>query len=257
MYILLAVLGLIIGSFLNVCIYRIPSQESIVFPSSHCPHCDNHIKWYDNIPVVSYLILLGSCRYCAKKISLRYPFVEILTAALFILMGYKFGLSFPLVPYCLFVASLIVVSFIDYDYKIIPNVITLPGMIVGLLLSIVPQMPVTFISSLIGLTSSWVLFKIIAIASLKILKKEGMGGGDVKLIAMIGAFVGWEKALLTIFCASLLGSVWGTGLILVFLALKKKRSEIIPFGPFLCIGALISLIYGDGIISWYCAPFRL
>ena len=129
-------------------------------------------------------------------------------------------------------------------------------MIIGLLLSIFPQMPVTFTSSLIGLISGWALFKLIAVASLKILKKEGMGGGDVKLIAMIGAFLGWEKVLLTIFCSSFLGSVWGMGLILVFLALKKKRNEVIPFGPFLCIGALISLIYGDAIINWYVAPFK-
>ena len=247
-YIILAILGLIFGSFFNVCIFRIPIKISIVSPPSHCPNCSNNINWYDNIPILSYIILKGKCRYCKKKISMRYPFIELFTSIVFVLVGYKFGLSIPLIPYLIFVSSLIVISLIDYDYKIIPNVITYPGMILGLLFSFIPKMPINFISSIIGLISCFILFELIAILSRKIWKKEGMGGGDIKLIAMIGAFLGWRRAFFTIFCASLLGSICGMSLILTH---KKNRNDVIPFGPFLCIGAFIALLYGQEIINWY------
>jgi len=244
----LLVLGLIVGSFLNVCIWRIPRGESIVLPASHCPKCGMPLRFYDNIPVLSYLVLGGRCRGCRERISWQYPLVESLNCIMYILVGWRFGPSWPIIPYCAFVSALIVVTFIDIQHLIIPDMITLPGIVLGFLVSFFPFMGVRWLDSLIGVVACGGCFLIIAILSRFIWKRDGLGGGDVKLIAMIGAFLGWQGGAVTIFWASFLGSLFGVFLILMR---KKGRKDVIPFGPFLCLGALISLLFGPEMILWY------
>jgi len=241
-YIAAFLFGSVIGSFLNVCIYRIPRKESIVFPASHCPKCDKNIKPYDNIPVISYIFLRGRCRNCGKKISFLYPLVEFLNAAGYAFIIYKFGFNINGLIYALLYSSLIVVTFIDLEHQIIPDRITLPGIIIGFILG-ATVLPVGWLNSLIGLFLGGGLFYLVAVIS-----RGGMGGGDIKLIAMIGAFLGWQSALLTIFLGALAGSVVG----LFLMAFKGKgRKHPVPFGPFLALGAVAALFWGNYIINWY------
>jgi len=247
------IVGLLIGSFLNVCIYRLPREESIVFPASHCPACNKPVKPYDNIPVLSFIFLRGKCRSCGLPISWQYPLVELLHGLGYVFILYQFGFSWPTLVYCLFFSSLVVVTFIDLSHQIIPDVITLPGMVLGLITgsTILPLGP---FRSFVGLIVGGGIFYLIAVLSVVILKKEGMGGGDIKLIAMMGAFIGWKGVLLTIFLAALSGSVSG----ILLISLKgRNRSEPIPFGPFLVLGALVSLFWGSGILGWYLQFGRL
>lgn len=246
-FIIVFIAGLLIGSFLNVCIYRLPRGESIVFPSSHCPACNKPVKPYDNIPVLSFIFLMGKCRTCGVPISWKYPLVELLHAFGYVFILHQFGFSLQTLIYALFFSSLVVVTFIDLSHQIIPDVITLPGMVLGLIAgsTVLPLGP---LRSLIGLVAGGGIFYLIAVLSVVILKKEGMGGGDIKLIAMMGAFIGWKGILLTIFLAALSGSVGG--LLLIFLK-GRNRSEPIPFGPFLVLGALVSLFWGSEILGWY------
>ncbi|MGA1865241.1 MAG: prepilin peptidase, partial [bacterium] len=241
-------MGLIIGSFLNVCICRIPRGESIVLPASRCPKCRIPLKFYDNIPVISYIFLRGHCRGCGEKISMQYPVVEFLTCVLFLAVGWRFGPSWPLIPYLVFTSSLIIIAFIDIEHLIIPDIISLPGILSGLLISFLPFMSVRPLDSLIGIFAWGGCFWLIAIIGKWIWKRDAMGGGDIKLIAMIAAFLGWRGGLVTVFWASLIGSIWGGFLMLIK---KKGRKDLIPFGPFLCLGALISLLYGPEMIQWY------
>lgn len=234
--------GSVIGSFLNVCIYRMPRKESIVFPASHCPKCDANIKPYDNIPIISYIFLRGRCRGCGKKISLLYPFVEFLNAAGYAFIIYKFGPNINSLIYALFYSSLIVVTFIDLEHQIIPDRITLPGIVIGFVLG-AAVLPVGWLNSLIGLFLGGGLFYLVAVLS-----RGGMGGGDIKLIAMIGAFLGWQSVLLTIFLGALAGSVVGISL-MIFKG--KGRKYPVPFGPFLALGAVAALFWGNYIINWY------
>lgn len=236
-------LGTCIGSFLNVCIFRLPNDESIVFPASHCPNCNNKLKAYDNIPILSFLLLAGKCRFCRTKISWQYPLVELATGILFALAAVRFGLSWNTLIALILISVSIVVSLIDLKIQIIPNVISLPGIGLGLAASLVPVSPVQFFNALTGMLLGGGIFYLVAVVS-----KGGMGGGDIKLIAMFGAFLGWQKCLLTIFVGVLLGSVVG---IILMLLKRKGRKDPIPFGPFLCIGALVSLFYGQAIIRWY------
>lgn len=247
------ILGLLIGSFLNVCIYRVPRKESIVFPASHCTSCERPIRPYDNIPLLSFLFLRGHCRSCRAPISWRYPLVELAHGLGYLFILHQFGPSFAAVIYALFFSSLMVVTFIDLSHQIVPDVITLPGMVLGLLAAstVLPPGP---INSLIGLFLGGGLFYLVAILSIALLKKEGMGGGDIKLIAMIGAFLGWKGMLLTIFLAALSGSVIGLFLVLVR---GQSRAEPIPFGPFLALGAMVSLFWGPEILQWYLLLGRM
>ena len=236
------VLGLIIGSFLNVCIHRLPLNESLVVPRSRCPACRHLIRWWDNIPLVSFLILRGRCRDCDMPITWRYPLVEFLNGVGYVLLVWRFGVSPQTVIYALLFSSLLVVTFIDLDHQIIPDRITLPGMIIGVIASSL-VLPLGFWSALIGLFLGGALFYGVATAS-----RGGMGGGDIKLIAMIGAFLGWKQTLLTIFIVALTGSVAG----LFLMAFKgKSRKHPVPFGPFLSLGALVSLFAGQAIWKWY------
>lgn len=241
------VLGLMIGSFLNVCIYRLPREESIVFPASHCPHCQKQVRPYDNIPLLSFVLLRGRCRSCRASISWRYPLIELLHALGYLFILRHFGLTLQAVVYALFFSSMVVVTFIDLSHMIVPDVITLPGMVLGLLAAstILPPGPV---NALVGLFLGGGLFYLIGILGEAVLKREAMGGGDIKLIAMIGAFLGWQGMLLTIFLGALSGSLAGIFLIMVR---GRGRSEMIPFGPFLALGAMVALFWGSEILDWY------
>jgi leader peptidase (prepilin peptidase) / N-methyltransferase len=248
MLVLISILfGALIGSFLNVCISRIPRGESIVTPGSHCPECKNPIKFYDNIPLISYLVLQGRCRHCHKPISSQYPVVEGLTACLSLFVFAKFGPSLSYLFYFAFVAALIVMTVIDLHHQIIPDVISLPGIVVGILGSLViPK--IEFLDSILGTLIGGGSLFLVATLYQWVFKREGMGGGDVKLLAMIGAFLGWQSVILTILLSSLVGSLAGVA---VMLAKGKDFRYAIPFGPFLSLGAAISLFVGQPLIQWY------
>jgi leader peptidase (prepilin peptidase)/N-methyltransferase len=243
-------IGSVIGSFLNVCIYRIPRNLSIISPSSRCPSCNTAIKPYDNVPVISFLLLSGRCRYCKAKISLRYPLVETLNALFYGAVLWRYGVGWYTPVFFAFCSSLLVIAFIDLDFQIIPDVITIPGILIGLIASsvILPDpfarnSLLGFKGSVIGLLSGSGLFYLIAILS-----RGGMGGGDIKMMAMVGAFTGWKSILLTTFAASLLGSIVG---IFLMIFKGKGRKTKIPFGPFLAVGAIIALFYGEEIMALY------
>ena len=241
------ILGSLVGSFLNVCISRLPKEESIIWPGSHCPYCKKPIRFYDNIPLVSYVLLMGKCRNCKKPISIQYPLIEGITALSSLFLFMKFGPSLSYLFYFAFVAALIVITVIDLYHQIIPDVISLPGIGVGLIASLIlPQ--ITFLNSLFGVLLGGGSLFLVATCYEWLFKREGMGGGDVKLLAMIGAFLGWKAVILTILLSSLIGSITG---ILIMVVKGKDFKYAIPFGPFLSLGAAISLFYGQNIINWY------
>jgi len=239
--------GAMIGSFLNVCIARVPAGESVVYPPSHCPRCGSPIRSWDNIPLISYLVLRGRCRACRGRISLRYPVVEVLTGLFAVLLVARFDLSPALVVAAVFVAALIVVSFIDLDHQIIPDVISLPGIVVGLALSATGYGP-PLLDSIIGVLCGGGILWGVAAGYYALTGREGMGGGDIKLLAMIGAFLGWRAVLVTLVLGSMSGALVGLGLMLT----RGANTRVpIPFGPFLACGAVCALFYGDALIYWY------
>lgn len=241
------IFGALVGSFLNVCIFRLPKGKSIIWPGSHCPYCKKPIRFYDNVPLISYILLRGKCRHCKKSISIQYPLVEGITALSSLLLFMKFGPSLSYLFYFSFVAALIVITIIDLYHQIIPDVISLPGIGVGLIASLIlPQ--ITFLNSFFGILLGGGSLFLVATGYHWLFKREGMGGGDVKLLAMIGAFLGWKAVILTILLSSLIGSITG---IMIMIAKGKDFKYAIPFGPFLSLGAVMSLIYGQNIISWY------
>lgn len=250
------IFGAIVGSFLNVCIVRLPKDESIVNPPSHCPACKARVPFYDNIPLLSYMNLQGKCRFCDAKISPRYFVVELLTAALAVALLYRFGLTPAFFVSFVFVAALIVISFIDLDVRIVPDVISLPGIGLGLLVAVVNYFLLTDsslilpspVSSLLGIIIGGGFLLLVAWAYESLTGVEGMGGGDVKLLAMIGAFLGWPSIPITLFLGSLAGSVIG----LSFMAFKGfDRRYALPFAPFLCVGALFHIFFGQELIQFY------
>lgn len=253
--ILIVVFGLIVGSFANVCIYRLPRGESIVRPWSHCPLCKRPILWYDNIPLLSFIFLKGRCRNCRKHISFRYPLVEFLTSFLF-WAGFKaVGLSWTVLFYWYFFSLLIIATFTDFSHLIIPDVISLPGIFIGLAASFTfPEIMNTsvhlqgLIRSFAGLLAGGGIIWAIGILGKAIFHKEAMGGGDVKLMAMVGSFLGIKLTLFTIFLGSLLGALAGGILILLHI---KTRKDYIPFGPYLALGAVISFFWGEMALEWY------
>jgi leader peptidase (prepilin peptidase)/N-methyltransferase len=255
-FLIVFLFGAIVGSFLNVCILRIPKGHSVIHPPSHCPNCKSPIAFYDNIPLFSYLFLRGRCRACRERISPRYFIVELLMASLTVALFYKFGLGPAFVTSFIFVAALIVVSFIDLDAMIIPDVISLPGIVLGLLFSIMGRYVLedrfeiipSPLSSLIGLLVGGGFLLAVGWIYEIFTKVEGMGGGDVKLFAMIGAFLGWQSLLGTLLFASLGGSV--IGLTVMFVKGVGRRYPI-PFGPFLCLGALLFLFFGNELTTFY------
>jgi leader peptidase (prepilin peptidase)/N-methyltransferase len=246
-YLVVGTLGALIGSFLNVCIFRLPRGESIVWPGSHCPSCANSIASYDTIPLLSYLWLRGRCRACRTPISIRYPLVEAVNAFGYLAILWFFGPTWTAALYAVLFSALVVVTGTDLTHKMIPNVITLPGMAVGLL-GAVTVLPVGVVNSVVGLTVGGGILWLLAWLSPYLFGKEGMGGGDIKLLAMIGAFLGWKPALLTIMIGSLTGSIIGISLIALRII---KRDDYLPFGPFLVLGALLSLFFAQPLLDWY------
>ena len=245
--VLIFILGLIVGSFSNVCIYRIPKNESIVYPASHCPKCHSPIKPVDNIPLLSYILLKGRCRNCKSKIAIQYPIVEFLTGLTYLIIYLTYGLSIQSLIYIILSSALIIIAFIDLNEQIVPDVISLPGIVIGFILSFfVPY--ISFINSGLGVIVGGGIILIIGMAGSVIFKKEAMGGGDVKLAAMIGAFLGWKYIIISLFLGFFIGALAG---IILIMSKIKSREDAVPFGPFIILGSFITLLWGEKIISWY------
>jgi len=260
--IIVFIFGSIVGSFLNVCIHRMPKSESVVWPRSHCPKCQKRIPGYDNIPFISFILLGGRCRFCKEKISWRYPLVELLTALLMVALFSRFGLSYNFFLFMVMLWGLIIATFVDIPHRIIPDEVSVGGLITGFIMVSITgfsfgPLKFTFIpmlGSLLGIILGggiiYLTGKIFDLFYFKLLKRpaidgetESMGGGDVKLLAMIGAFTGWKMALLTFFLAPFLGIVFG------IVSLMTKKDHTIPYGPFLSTAALLSLFWGNRIIQ--------
>ena len=240
------VLGLLIGSFLNVVIARVPAGRSIWAPRSACPRCGTPIAWYDNVPVVSYLLLRGRCRACRVPIPKSYPMIELVTAAAFVVAFLTATSIAEFVVNAVLVAALIAITAIDLEHQIIPDVITLPGIVAGVLASVMTDR-VSWLDSLIGIAVGGGIFLVIILVS-----GGGMGGGDMKLGAMLGAFLGWQSGLLALLVGVLSG---GAAAIALLLLGRKGRKEAIPFGPFLALGGTIAAFWGEPIIAWYLSRF--
>lgn len=275
----ITIFGLLIGSFLSVCIFRIPygrpsgleedneadlnkpdeqgSQEQLTIsnpPRSFCPHCKQQLLWWHNIPVISWILLRGKCAFCQTPISFRYPLVELLSAFFAVACYYKFGFNLTALLIYAFCAALVVISFIDYDYYIIPNVISLPGTVLGLLLAGLNQWlalfkaPIapTILDSFLGILAGGGFLLLISEGYLRLRKREGLGMGDVKLLAMTGAFFGMEGSLYTIFVGSVLGSVFG---LIFIVAQGGKLNQQLPFGPYLALGTILFIFFGADLVS--------
>jgi leader peptidase (prepilin peptidase)/N-methyltransferase len=240
------ILGAIVGSFLNVVIYRVPRNESIIRPSSHCPVCGHPLKWYDMIPIFSYLALKGKCRYCGAKISIKYPSIEALTGFAFVGVGLRFGWSLQFFEYIIFSALLIAVGFTDLFDGVVPDIIVIPGAVVGLIFSAL-QGKAAFSSSIFGL-----LFLLGVFALIIVITRGGMGQGDATFGAMIGSFVGFKFSIEVLVLAFVLGAIIGS--ILIF-ASHKKGKDTMPFGPYLAIAAYIVSLYGYKILLMYTKLF--
>lgn len=243
------IFGAVVGSFLNVCICRMPKAESVVSPPSHCPRCNYQIRWYDNIPLVSYLLLGGKCRGCRARISLQYPLVELLNGLLTLALFLRLGPSLTFGALFLFCSALVVITFIDIEHQIIPDEISLSGIVIGFAFSFFLPWQ-TWLNSLLGILLGGGSLLLVAYCYHWLTGKEGMGGGDIKLLAMMGAFLGWKSIPFIIFASSLVGSVFGVSLMLI----QKKDSKLaIPFGPYLAFGAVLYIFYGRQLIHWYLA----
>ncbi|OFW22467.1 MAG: hypothetical protein A3H97_06070 [Acidobacteria bacterium RIFCSPLOWO2_02_FULL_65_29] len=241
-----AVFGAIVGSFLNVCIYRLPLGQSVVWPSSACPHCKRSLAWFENLPVVSYLVLWGRCRTCRHPISGRYPLVEALTALMCAAAWWYYGPGALVFSRLLFGCALIVLFAIDLEHHLLPNVITLPGMAAGFALSFVCGPG--WLDSLFGIMVGGGVLYGIAELYYRVRHEEGLGMGDVKMLAMIGAFIGWKLTLVTLMMASFAGSLVGVALMV---AHKGGMKYALPFGTFLALGAALAATTGQGILDWY------
>lgn len=237
--------GLIWGSFFNVCICRIPAEESVVKHRSRCPKCAAPIFWYHNIPVLSWVALRGKCRSCREPISIQYPLVELATALLYLFLFLRFGLGIQWIAYALFLSYLLVISVIDLYHRIIPDELSLSGIVVGFLAALATG-DITWLESLLGILVGGGVFLAIAWSYEKLSGREGLGGGDIKLLAMLGAWLGVKSILLIIVISSALGSVVG---ILFMLGKKKDMKTAIPFGPFLAFAAAVYLFWGSQIQS--------
>ncbi len=267
--------GLAVGSFLNVCIHRLPRRESIVFPGSHCPRCGHAVRPYDNIPVISYLVLRGKCRDCGNPISPQYPVVELITGIAFLACALKWEFEPATFVNSLFEAILVCLVFIDYRHQILPDAITIPGTVVGILLSsfqaggffndvvcyniassLLPDNPerlIPWAGSIFGAVVGGGVLLVVGLAYKAVRKRQGLGMGDVKMMAMVGGFLGWRLALLTVFFGSFIGSIAG-----VFLILFRGRNlqHKLAFGTFLGVAATLALLFGPALIDWYVSAQR-
>ena len=249
---LIIVISSALGSFFNVCIYRIPSKKSIVFPSSYCPTCSKPIPKYLNIPLIGFFLTMGKCRECGTKIHWHYPFVEFLTVLLMLSLFFRLGgeFSFVYFKYAILIGFFIVIFFIDLFHKIIPDVLSLPLIPLGIIAALLPYNDISLVQSLIGGVSGFLLFYLLSLSFYKVTGKIGLGGGDIKLIAGIGLFVGITGILFSILISSVIALV-------VILLMRHDLKKEFPFGPFLITGTLIYIFFGYRIINWYLGLFLL
>lgn len=243
------IIGLVFGSFFNVLIYRIPRRISIIKPSSFCPHCQRKIRFYDNIPLISFLLLGGRCRYCKKPISLRYPIVELLTGFIF-LFGYeKFYFSLKTILLIFLLSALLIIFFIDWEFQIIPDWLNYPGILLGFLFNI-DRFP---LFSLCGIIAGMCSLLVLRLIWLLLRKKEAIGGGDIKMAGFLGSYFGYKNVLFIIF----LGAILGLIISLLLVAIRKRSiKDYIPFGSFLAISGVINLLFGEYLFYWYLNLFK-
>jgi leader peptidase (prepilin peptidase)/N-methyltransferase len=239
-------LGAIIGSFLNVCIYRVPIGKSIVWPASACPSCGRALAWYENVPIVSFSVLRGRCRTCRAPIGIRYPIVEAITAVMFIAAWWYYGPGLLFVSRVVFGCALLVLFAIDLEHHLLPNVITLPGIVVGFAFSLFTGPG--WLASLIGILAGGGILFGVAEAYYRVRHEEGLGMGDVKMLAMVGAFLGWKLTILTLMLASVAGSLIGVALIVTR---RGGMKYALPFGTFLALGAAAAATVGPALLDWY------
>ncbi len=251
LYLLAALFGLLIGSFLNVCIYRLPRDQSIVWPSSRCTTCGRALSWYENIPVVSYLALGGRCRTCKERISPQYPIVELTTAGIVAGALAWYGLTPLFAVRAAFACAMLVLFVVDLQHQILPNEITVPGIVIGLAASLFLEPG--WRSALVGAIAGAGVLWLVGWTYERLRHQEGLGFGDVKMLGMIGAFLGWPLMLLTLVVASLAGSIVGLGLIA---ARRGDLGSKLPFGSFLAIGAIVAALAGPDFIAWYAGFYR-
>ncbi|QUH26668.1 prepilin peptidase [Serpentinicella alkaliphila] len=251
MIVFIVLVGLLIGSFLNVCIYRIPREESIAYPSSHCTTCNTYLKPLDLVPVLSYIVYGGKCKYCKDNISIRYPFIELFNCFVFVLLYLRFGLSIKFIAYAILSSTLLAMSVIDFDYQIIPDGIVVFILLLGLAYKLASmvlyRVPYPLIDSIVGFLIGGGFFLLIAILS-----NGGMGGGDIKLMGALGFWLGWKLTLLMMLLSFLIGGVLS---ILLITFKKKGRKEAIPFGPFIAIATFITICWHQEILVWYVGMF--
>lgn len=240
-----AVLGLLFSSFANVLVYRIPRGESIVWPGSRCPHCANSLAWFDNVPLLSWLLLGGRCRYCHESISGRYPLLELLMAVSWTYLAWYIGPQWLLAEALALFFLLWVLSFIDLETGLLPDALTYPGMILGLMFA-VPTGHAA--DSLLGLCAGYGVFWLVGRVFLMLTGKEGMGHGDYKLLAMLGAFMGWQALPFIVFVSSFVGAIAGS--IILLLSRRGLRAEI-PFGPYLALAGMIWFLWHEPVLAWY------
>ncbi|WP_299983547.1 prepilin peptidase [Desulfobacula sp.] len=248
------IVGACIGSFLNVCIYRIPENNSIITPGSFCPNCNKNIPFYYNIPILSYVFLMGRCKFCKHPISIRYLLIEALTGIFALLLFHKFGLTPAMAYWFVFISVLITISFIDIDHQIIPDIISLPGILIfASSFCFLPEM--TIKDALLGILAGGGSLYAVALFYYLLKKQEGMGGGDIKLLAMIGAATGIKGVIFTIFAGSLFGTIFGI-LIMVYTKIADTKLRI-PFGPFLSLGVILYIFFGKQLVQWYLSTLAI
>lgn len=251
-YLLIFIFGAVFGSFFNVCISRIPNKKSVVFPDSSCPTCNTKIKPYHNIPIISYVLLKGKCAYCGSKINIYYFLVELITPVLFIILFVNQDTQISLVffKYVIFISFGLIIFFIDLYHYIIPDKLSLPLIVIGLFFSFLPNTDIGWIPATIGALSGFFVFLFTAFFFQKVTKKDSLGGGDIKLIVAIGAFLGVWGTLFTVLFSSLIALV-------ILLILKHDRKEPFPFGPFLIAGAFVYILAGDTLIGLYLRLYNI
>ena len=245
-------IGLAVGSFLNAAIHRLPRHKDLLFARSACPSCGKQLKWYHNIPVLSFVLLRGRCAYCRGPISVRYPLVELLNTFAYVWLYWQLGLSQEFFVFAVLCSALIVIFFIDLDFQIIPDVITLPGIVVGLAVSLLPG-GLTIGQAALGMLVGGGALYLVAVLGDWLFKKESMGGGDIKMAAMLGAFLGWQKVLFIFIASAVIGLVVSVGLMAFSRRLREQR--VVPFGPFLALAAVVAIGWGDQLIRLYLDHF--
>lgn len=255
-YFFVFIFGTVIGSFLNVCIFRIPLEQSIAFPPSHCMSCGEKLKWYDMFPIISWIVLKGKCRYCKSKISYRYPLVECMTGIIFLAIYLKYGFTFNTIKFCIFASIIIVIGLIDLDTTDVYTLTIITGIISFIILSTLNfalfkahfTNQFSILDYILGGIIGGGFILIVIIVTNMIIKANGMGTGDAEICLVCGLFLGVKNIVFMLFLSVVIGSIIGVMLILLK---KKKRKDYIPFGPFIAISSIIAVLFGEGIVNWY------